>query len=208
MAFERITEDDLQGKGNLGRPDTPGVDTTEMQRILDELPREVIVPAFNRLAEQLEAAERRRQPGGAASRGPAGGHPRHGAGGAGGDAGRGGGTRRPHRQPPRGHRGPDRGLHQGGDRGGHRPAGGGDRRGRHGSGGVRPGQECCRHRPGGGRRGAQEKSVYAANGEEARWTGPLRHRPLRRGRDGCRPTPTPEAARCTTLRAAGPTAGR
>ena len=57
MAFERITEDDLQGKGNLGRPDTPGVDTTEMQRILDELPREVIVPAFNRLAEQLEAAD-------------------------------------------------------------------------------------------------------------------------------------------------------
>ena len=30
MAFERITEDDLQGKGNLGRPDTPGVDTTEI----------------------------------------------------------------------------------------------------------------------------------------------------------------------------------
>lgn len=57
MAFERITEDDLQGKGNLGRPDTPGVDTTEMQRILDELPREVIVPAFNRLAEQLEAVD-------------------------------------------------------------------------------------------------------------------------------------------------------
>lgn len=57
MAFERITEDDLQGKGNLGRPDTPGVDTTEMQRILDELPREVIVPAFNRLVEQLEAAD-------------------------------------------------------------------------------------------------------------------------------------------------------
>ncbi len=55
MAFERITGGDLLGKGNLGRPDTPGVDTAEMQRILDELPREVIVPAFNRLAEQLEA---------------------------------------------------------------------------------------------------------------------------------------------------------
>lgn len=55
MAFERITDGDLLGKGNLGRPDTPGVDTAEMQRILDELPREVIVPAFNRLAEQLEA---------------------------------------------------------------------------------------------------------------------------------------------------------
>lgn len=55
MAFERITDGDMLGKGNLGRPDTPGVDTAEMQRILDELPREVIVPAFNRLAEQLEA---------------------------------------------------------------------------------------------------------------------------------------------------------
>ncbi|HIX05900.1 MAG TPA: hypothetical protein H9865_07355 [Candidatus Fournierella pullicola] len=55
MAFERITDGDMRGKGNLGRPDTPGVDTAEMQRILDELPREVIVPAFNRLAEQLEA---------------------------------------------------------------------------------------------------------------------------------------------------------
>lgn len=55
MAFDRITDGDLQGKGNLGRPDTPGVDTREMQRILDELPREVIVPAFNRLTEQLEA---------------------------------------------------------------------------------------------------------------------------------------------------------
>lgn len=55
MAFERITDGDMRGKGNLGRPDTPGVDTAEMQRILDELPREVIAPAFNRLAEQLEA---------------------------------------------------------------------------------------------------------------------------------------------------------
>ena len=57
MAFDRITDGDLLGKGNLGRPDTPGVDTAEMQRILDELPREVIVPAFNRLADQLEASD-------------------------------------------------------------------------------------------------------------------------------------------------------
>ena len=56
MAFDRITDGDLLGKGNLGRPDTPGVDTAEMQRILDELPREVIVPAFNRLADQLETS--------------------------------------------------------------------------------------------------------------------------------------------------------
>lgn len=65
MAFDRITDGDLLGKGNIGRPDTPGVDTAEMQRILDELPREVIVPALNRLADQLE------DPGAAASLGAA-----------------------------------------------------------------------------------------------------------------------------------------
>ena len=55
MAFRKITEGDMLGKGNVGRPDTPGVSTAEMQRILDELPREVLAPAFNELAGQLEA---------------------------------------------------------------------------------------------------------------------------------------------------------
>ena len=41
MAFRKITEGDMLGKGNVGRPDTPGVSTAEMQRIMDELPREV-----------------------------------------------------------------------------------------------------------------------------------------------------------------------
>lgn len=53
MAFKRIEDSDLKGKGNVGRPDTPGVDTAEMQRILDEIPREVIVPAFNALVDSL-----------------------------------------------------------------------------------------------------------------------------------------------------------
>ena len=53
MAFKRIEDSDLKGKGNVGRPDTPGVDTAEMQRILDEIPREVIVPAFNALVDAL-----------------------------------------------------------------------------------------------------------------------------------------------------------
>lgn len=56
MSLSPITEEMLAGKGNLGRPDTPGVTTAEMQRILDELPREVIVPAFNALIEALTAA--------------------------------------------------------------------------------------------------------------------------------------------------------
>ena len=53
MAFKRIEDSDLKGKGNVGRPDTPGVDTAEMQRILDEIPREIIVPAFNELVDAL-----------------------------------------------------------------------------------------------------------------------------------------------------------
>ena len=55
MAFEKITEADTNGKGNVGRPDTPGVSSAEMQRILDELPREVIIPKFNGLVEALES---------------------------------------------------------------------------------------------------------------------------------------------------------
>ena len=32
MAFAKITDSDLKGKGNVGRPDTPGVTTAEMQQ--------------------------------------------------------------------------------------------------------------------------------------------------------------------------------
>ena len=55
MGFKRISEAEMAGKGNLGRADTPGVSAGEMQRILDELPREVLAPALNELAGQLEA---------------------------------------------------------------------------------------------------------------------------------------------------------
>lgn len=53
MAFKKITDTDVKGKGNVGRPDTPGVSTAEMQRIMDEIPREVIIPAFNALIDAL-----------------------------------------------------------------------------------------------------------------------------------------------------------
>lgn len=43
----------MEGKGNVGKPDTPGVETSEMQRIMDELPREVIAPKFNKLVDDL-----------------------------------------------------------------------------------------------------------------------------------------------------------
>lgn len=56
MAFTKITESDMSGKGNVGRSDTPGVSTTEMQRIMDELSREVIVPKFNAFLDDLAAS--------------------------------------------------------------------------------------------------------------------------------------------------------
>lgn len=55
MAFNKITDDMLEGKGNIGKPNTPGVSTQEMQRIMDEIPREVIIPAFNAFLDALQA---------------------------------------------------------------------------------------------------------------------------------------------------------
>lgn len=57
LAFTKITDNDLKGKGNIGKPDSPGVSTAEMQRILDEIPREVIVPALNALIDALGAQD-------------------------------------------------------------------------------------------------------------------------------------------------------
>lgn len=53
--FERIKPEDLAGKGVIGLPDTPKLATAEMQKKFEETAREVIVPKFNALAEQLEA---------------------------------------------------------------------------------------------------------------------------------------------------------
>lgn len=53
MAFREILPADLSGKGNVGKPDTPGFSTAEMQRVMDEIPREVIVPIFNQLVTAL-----------------------------------------------------------------------------------------------------------------------------------------------------------
>lgn len=55
MALNRITAADLAGKGNVGLPDTPGLSTEAMQRKLDELALDVIVPKFNGLVDALAA---------------------------------------------------------------------------------------------------------------------------------------------------------
>lgn len=51
--FEEITQADLVNKGVEGLPDTPNLETAEMQRKFDEITKEVIVPKFNALIQKL-----------------------------------------------------------------------------------------------------------------------------------------------------------
>ena len=53
MSFTKITDADLVGKGVTGLPDTPGLSTTEMQKKFDELSKDVIIPAFNKVVDAL-----------------------------------------------------------------------------------------------------------------------------------------------------------
>lgn len=55
MKFNKITETDLLNKGVLGLPDTPGLTTHDMQAKFDELVRDVMVPKFNALMDELSA---------------------------------------------------------------------------------------------------------------------------------------------------------
>ncbi|MEG0178315.1 MAG: hypothetical protein RR654_02075, partial [Oscillospiraceae bacterium] len=57
MNFTKITSADTKNKGNKGKADTPSVSTSEMQRILDELSLEVIIPKFNTLSQELDLAD-------------------------------------------------------------------------------------------------------------------------------------------------------
>lgn len=56
MAFTRIKDEDLDGRGVIGLPDIPGLSTEEMQRRFDEIALEVLRPAVDRLMDELEAA--------------------------------------------------------------------------------------------------------------------------------------------------------
>ena len=51
--FTKISEADLKDKGVIGLPDTPGLSTSDMQKKFEETAREVIIPAFNKLIEDL-----------------------------------------------------------------------------------------------------------------------------------------------------------
>lgn len=57
MAFVKITASDLNGKGVVGLPDTPGLSTDEMQRKFEETARDVIIPSYNGLIDELNGME-------------------------------------------------------------------------------------------------------------------------------------------------------
>ena len=51
--MRKITEADLAGKGVLGMPDTPGLSATDMQEKMEEITRDVVIPHFNALADDV-----------------------------------------------------------------------------------------------------------------------------------------------------------
>ena len=52
----KITADDLINKGVIGLPDVPGLTTIEMQKKLDEISIDVIIPRFNELIDNTVSA--------------------------------------------------------------------------------------------------------------------------------------------------------
>ena len=49
--MDKITEQDLANRGVKGLPDVPGLTTEEMQRKLEEIAREILIPKVNELVE-------------------------------------------------------------------------------------------------------------------------------------------------------------
>ena len=56
--MDKITEQDLANRGVKGLPDVPGLTTEEMQRKLEEIAREILIPKVNELVEGLNNANR------------------------------------------------------------------------------------------------------------------------------------------------------
>lgn len=52
--FSKITDEMRAGKGNVGQPDTPDLNTADMQKLLDSLPN-LAIDSFNALIDELAA---------------------------------------------------------------------------------------------------------------------------------------------------------
>ena len=55
--IEKITDADLTGKGVVGQPDVPGLSALEMQNKVEEIPRSVIIPAYNAMVDDLQSPQ-------------------------------------------------------------------------------------------------------------------------------------------------------
>ena len=53
MAFEKISEADLAGKGVIGQPDVPGLSASEMQEKIEEVVRAVVIPKVNSIIDDI-----------------------------------------------------------------------------------------------------------------------------------------------------------
>ena len=53
MAFEKISEADLAGKGVIGQPDVPGLPASEMQEKVEEVVRAVVIPKVNDIIDDI-----------------------------------------------------------------------------------------------------------------------------------------------------------
>lgn len=54
MELRKILDSDLTGKGVVGQSDTPGLSALDMQKKVEEIAREVIIPIFNQNVQTLE----------------------------------------------------------------------------------------------------------------------------------------------------------
>jgi archaellum component FlaD/FlaE len=52
--MKKITEADLVGKGVVGQEDTPMLSASEMQYKVEEITRDVVIPAVNTLVDEVE----------------------------------------------------------------------------------------------------------------------------------------------------------
>lgn len=51
--FELITDEELKGKGVIGQPTIPGLSAEKMQESIEQVVREIVIPAFNNLIHAL-----------------------------------------------------------------------------------------------------------------------------------------------------------
>lgn len=57
MYLKRITDRDIRGKGVVGMADTPNLSPEEMQRKVEEILRDVVIPTMNENADKTVSKE-------------------------------------------------------------------------------------------------------------------------------------------------------